>query len=699
MKATLEFSIFTPVVLAALLAAGNICRAEVGLTISPSAVSNTYSGFVTLNITGLSGGDTVVVQKFLDANTNGIVDAGDLPVQQFSLTDGAAGMVIGGVTNINVPGDTDGAANGQIAATLSFRGGDFVQNLVGQYIFVLSSPTGGFSPVTNYFAVTNYPFGQQITGGAAVSNAVVILFPPPRGGTHGPGTPVAGSVADNSGHYTVQVPPGTYMPMAFRSNYVADYATSPVLTLGSRQTITTNLALAAATARISGQIVDASNPSIGLPAIFMPAMTQSGLIAVGFSDTNGDLTIPVSSGQWQIGSDDSGLIVHGYVGYQNGTNVPDGTTGFIGPFYKATALFYGSVKDNLGNPLAGIDVAAGDINDNVFQSDGYSDANGQYVVGVIGGLGAGDRWGVQIGNGGESGTPADYVYSQPQFNQSGGTNLAAGQAVKVNFTAILATNRITGNVQSGGTNLVGLSVNADANIGGVDYHAKGTTDTNGNYSMNVANGFWSVGVNCYGRSDSLDGILGPGNYECPNNQDVTIENTNGTANFTVFPSGSGQIYGYVTDPGDNPIVGVTVYASDGVGDDYSTATDGSGYYSFNVGNGNWDVSVDCGGLNSLGYQCVSDQNVSVSSGSVEQDFVAQPISAPVLSSPVWQTNRFSLWLAGAASQNYTVQMSTNLSSPNWITLYSTNNPATNAFLVTDPNATNQQRFYRVLVGQ
>jgi hypothetical protein len=53
---------------------------------------------------------------------------------------------------------------------------------------------------------------------------------------------------------------------------------------------------------------------------------------------------------------------------------------------------------------------------------------------------------------------------------------------------------------------------------------------------------------------------------------------------------------------------------------------------------------------------------------------------------------------GAANQNYTLQMSTNLSTTNWVTLYVTNNPAADFIRLTDPNATNQRRFYRILVG-
>lgn len=62
------------------------------------------------------------------------------------------------------------------------------------------------------------------------------------------------------------------------------------------------------------------------------------------------------------------------------------------------------------------------------------------------------------------------------------------------------------------------------------------------------------------------------------------------------------------------------------------------------------------------------------------------------------SNQFQMLLHGLANQNYTLQMSTNVASTNWVTLYFTNNPATNSFLLTDSNATNAQRFYRILVG-
>ena len=159
---------------------------NVVFNVTPSAVSNTYTGTITLQIGGLTN-KTVVVQKYLDLNTNGVIDGGDWLVQQFTLQDGT-NFVIGGVTNFNVPGDLN-ATTGAITATLNFQNGDFVQNIVGNYLFKLSSPGGHFAPITNQFAVTNFPFPQTLTGNVVsngtsttLPNAIVLLFPPPQSG-------------------------------------------------------------------------------------------------------------------------------------------------------------------------------------------------------------------------------------------------------------------------------------------------------------------------------------------------------------------------------------------------------------------------------------------------------------------------------------------------------------------------------------
>jgi hypothetical protein len=599
--------------------------AAIGSTATPSTVSNTFSGTITLQVTGLPVGGSVVVQKYLDLNTNGVVDAGDLLVQQFTMTDGQAGMVIGGVTNINVPGDTD-TTPGQITATFNFQNGDFTQNTIGQYLYVLSSPTGSFKALTNLFTVTSTVYGQSFNGsvvnnGTNVPNAVVVLLAPRSGQL---GNPVASVVANNSGNYTIQAAPGTYAFLVFKSNCLFNFKATPVPTLASGVNVTTNLTLINATATITGNLVDATNNSIGLPGIFVSANSTNEQISMGFTDTNGNFTIGVAPGSCSVnGAGSFGLIVHGYAELNNNTNVNSGASVTM-VATKATALFYGSVKDASGNPVAGIAVQAHDQNNGIYDSDGYSSTNGNYVTVAVGGLGAGDPWSVGV-----DGSYPNYVFSSPGLDQNGGTNISVGQAALANIGALPATNFITGNVQESGTNIVGVTVSGYATVGGLTYNLNNVdTDSNGNYSLTAGNATWSIFVSCQGGSDTLDSILGPGNYQCPNNINVDITNDNGSANFNVLPGGGGgggsaTLFGNVTDTSGNNVVGVGVYASDGNGDNSSTTTDTNGGYGFNADNGNWDVSLSCSGLNSQGFACVSDQIVTIYMDSVQANFTVQ----------------------------------------------------------------------------
>jgi Putative Ig domain len=604
--------------------------ASVAFSVTPSAVSNTYNGTITLQVTGLTNGETVVVQRFLDVNTNGVIDASDWLVQQFSLTDGQAGMAIGGIVNSNVPGDADSTA-GQITAQLNFQNGDFMQNVAGQYAFKLSSPGGHFASITNLFSVTNVPYAQKFTGNVVsnrtsttLPNAMVLLFGPPRPGKNGPGgPPLAGALANNAGSYTIPAPPGTYMVVAFKGNYLGDFSMPPILTLGSGQTLTTNLTLTNATSSISGSLVDANNSGIGLPGILLSANANSGLMGVGFTDTNGDFTLGVQSGagQWGLSYDDTSLIVHGYVGLQNKTNVNAGQTNVTLAVPKATTLFYGNVKDGLGNPLPGIDVYAYD-NNQLYQTDSYTDANGKYAAGVLGGLGGNDPWSLQISS---DTSPTNYIFSQPAFAQAGGTNISAGTAVQVKFTALLATNHITGWLKdNNGNPIAGVGVSANATINGADYNqGSASTDSNGNYWLNVANGTWTLGVStCSGCSDGL-----PGNDLPPANQTVVITNNNGIANFTALLA-TNHVSGWLKDNSGNPITGIMVWASatiNSVNYFQSVNTDASGNYSLGLINGSWMVGVEQGsGGNGLpgNYLAPANQSVVIANNNGTANFTA-----------------------------------------------------------------------------
>ncbi len=617
----------------AIFAGINQINAAVTFAITPSAVSNTYNGTITLQIAGITAGSQVVVQKFLDADSNSVVDSKSILWQQFLTSDGAASVFTNGptsVTNFNIPKDTDGAANGSMTVNL-YPAFDFAQLIVAKYFFVLSSPNGQFSPITNSFNVTNFPFAQTLSGnvvnnGTNVPYCSVLLFQPVPGNGE---NPVWGTVANSSGAYRIAVPPGTYQLAGLKTNFVANLATSPYATLTAGTSIVTNVPLTNATVTISGKVADA-NSGAGLAGILVPVQTQGqgGLLAVAFTDTNGNFSVGVTSNQWQVQGDSEGLIYKGYLAPQNNNIEVNTTTGSVAGVVESltaqTAIFYGSVKDSSGNPLAGAEIESSD-NNNLYQADGASFTNGNYVVSALGG--PGDQWQVQYDQKG----PANYIYSQPTFDQNGGTNINAGQAIKVNITGLLATNLITGHVQDSlGNPVTNVNMYASATISGVNYNANANTDNNGNYSINVANGNWNVGVNCNGGDNSLANIYTNGNFQCPNNDSVTINNNNQTANFTVQLSG-GQISGYVSDNLGNPIAGVTVSANDGMGDTNNGTTGNNGYYSIDVNNGNWDVSVDCDELNALGYECVADDFVTISDNSAQANFSAQlsTSSAPV----------------------------------------------------------------------
>jgi hypothetical protein len=626
------------------------------LSITPSSVSNTYGGTITLVISNVPAGHSVTVQKYLDLNTNGLVDAGDWLVQQFNLTDSQAGMVIGGVTNFNVPGDMDGASNGQITAVMDFHNGDFVQNIAGTYLFVLSSPGGDFSPVTNQFKVTNFPYAQTVSGtvfsnasSTPVPDAVVLLFPPPKQGSAGPsGSPLAGVVAGSAGAYTIPALPGTYSLAAFRSNYLANYTTPPVFTLSSSGSLSTNLKAIAATTNISGSVIDASSGA-GLPGVLMTAGSSN--LAIGFTDANGLFTLGVKSGNWGLRPDDTALIVHGYPGPRNKIGTNAGATGVTFALSQATALVWGRVTNSLGNPLPALDMYANDQNNDIYETDAYTDANGNYVLGVLG-FGSSDPWYVQA-NGDNQLT--NYVFSQETIDG----NINAGQAVRQDFTASLGTNFITGNVQCGGTNLAGVGVNAILTGSSVNFNAYADTDANGNYSLQVFNGSWNVSVNCSGGSDSLANVFTNNNYVCPGNQTANISNSNAVVDFTVL-LGTNSISGRLADNNGNPIANIWVWASstDSIYNNLGVATDTNGDYSITVVNDEvYNVGVNSGGGNGSlpsSYVPPNSQTVAVTNDNPSGiDFTAL-LTSNSISGRLTDNNGnpiASVWISGNANIN------------------------------------------------
>lgn len=588
---------FVSLALAAIWLCGGDGKAAT-LTVTPSAISNTYSGVITLDITGVTNGETVGIQTWLDLNANGSIDPGEPMMDAFKITDGGA-MIIGGVTNINVPFDSN-PASGAITTALIFAPPLVLENIVGQKIYRLVSPGGNFSPVTATLLVTNATTAQTMSGTVysngvtPLPHAVVVVLPPNGNGYTG------AVVADSNGHYLINVNPGTYQSLAALPGYIIDQSTGAQVTLTNGMSATNDFSLTNGTVTISGSLYDAGN-SNGVGGM-MFQLESGNLFGVGFTDTNGNYSAAVTPSFWKVTANKERSPRRALVISQNGLQV-DATAGDVTnanvAIHKGNALFYGRITDNASVPFASIQFAGNDSN-NLYSAKGYGDANGYYTVAVLGDTNLLDTTNFWDSNPDSSVnvTLANYVLNGFDF-----TNILAGQAIQQNYVALPVTASISGQVRDNlGNPVVGVALYASTLYGGIFYQSlNGQTDGSGNYTLGVASGTWQVDFS-FGDNDlASQGLV---DYFEPYN--VSIPPNNAVLNITVYQNGT-------------PV-----------------------------------------------------------------------ISQPNRMSPT----QFGFNINGGINVNYTVQVSTNLASTNWSSLFSlqlTNSP----FFVQDPNATNSARFYRV----
>src|SRR5436305_131231 len=94
-------------------------RAALHATLFPNSITNDLSGSLLFSISGVTPGAQVRLEKYADFNHNGVIDANDVLVDSITVTDGALPM-IGGVRNLNVPGDEDGMSDGNVFVSLQY---------------------------------------------------------------------------------------------------------------------------------------------------------------------------------------------------------------------------------------------------------------------------------------------------------------------------------------------------------------------------------------------------------------------------------------------------------------------------------------------------------------------------------------------------------------------------------------------------
>jgi hypothetical protein len=583
----------------------------VSLTMNPSSVNSAFAGWITNTLVGIGAGQSARFETFLDLNGNGSIDASDILVQSFRVTDGQVTSVAG-IRNRNIPGDDDGATNGQIQC-VRFSGVKAEAAWgIAHYVIRASSPEGQFTPVTVAFQITQPPYSQRVSGrvtcnGVAVPYAFVFIFQPNRGG------PKVSCIADVNGNYTLNCPTGSYAIGVLKSGYVGNFSTAPQVNITSGAVLTRNLSMQTADRNLAGRLTD-SVTGAGIPGVQVFGQADNGLVTLVFTDTNGNFSMPVSSAstQWSLDFSTQSAIPLGYaaIGDSQPVDLNSGNlSSLTQQWIPANALFYGRLSNNAGAPIGSVEIDADFAG---YECLGIADANGDYFVGAI----TGD-WSLEA----NSDQLQDLNYLPIRQNHS----IASGQAIRVDLVAPPVSAHLKGKVTyANGSPLVNADIAASMNYGEAWHSVQ--TDSQGKFDLGVSSGDWYVSLD----SDSANefDVVGP-------SLRFTVTNGVSISNIVyTVQAVSAHITGSVRDTADNPIpyLGISAWCNVN-GTNYNTwnETDGQGNYRLPAINAQWTVGVSSD-VAIMGYQYPPNQSAIVAGFDRTVNFVMQPIVPPQITS-------------------------------------------------------------------
>jgi hypothetical protein len=676
---------FVPLLLAllAFAFAKNPASAAVNFTLSQPAMSNLFTGSIDLQVTGLTNGEPVLLQKFLDANGNGSVDGGELLLAEFKLVEGQVSR-IAGVRNRNVPGDEDETADGVINETFDFSDPTDFRHHVGAYLFRVSSPTANFSPIIRPFSVTNSTIGQAVTGTVTgVPHALVIMLKANGNG----GEPFVGGFTDAAGAFNISCPPGSYQAIAAKPGMVTDFGAGPSVTVNAGVNANVTLSIATANQTFTGTLTNAVTGGV-LAGVQVRMQSATGLFSLGYTDSQGVFTVGLTPGQWTLEVDEDALAALGFVqpaqqsDYDTSTGVP---AGVVIPVQPATALFYGTFRD--GGTLNGIAAMLFEarVQNGGPSGKGLTDAAGNYSVGVVAGT-----WSVGPDN--------DALVARGILASSTNTTIANGQAIRLDFASRTVTAHLTGQVLNDlGAPLSNftLVVQPVPLSGGGANSYYPSTDGSGNFDIGLSAGTWNIHLESQQAASS--------NLVSFSIDRVVVDNVNQAGLVFVAYRSTQQITGFVRE-GSTGITNVQLYGGMTLnGTNYispASYTDSNGNYGMKVMNGSWTVQLNNFDINQRGYFSPNNQTVPISNAPGNANFSLTRYSNIITLGNLSRVgNQFTVQATGDTGRNYVLEVTTNLRSPISWTPVSTNSQNGANFQATDNSATGPARYYRMRVLQ
>ncbi|WP_281184610.1 CARDB domain-containing protein [Trichlorobacter lovleyi] len=448
------------------------------VTVTPASIQADQTVPIQLAVSNSTPqGGALLVEQFVDANKNGLVDAGDYVIRSFNITDGVASSDAG------LPGDEDGVVNGATSTSLtSYLTGDLYHAPASYLIRVTQGSLSSVAP----FAVAAAPQAQAVSGMVTdgvnpLPGALVRL-------SDSVGRHIAFSVADETGRYTLQVAhPGTYLVTPLVYGYASSAPRSVSLASG-QVLVDQNLAVVPGNFHLTGTVKDETGTT-GIQGVWVWAKGQNtSAVVLTAADGSYDLSLPAGQYSLSVSIDPSEptAFAKGYL--INTVQAPvvnlvaDSTNNdFFLP--RGAYVVSGRVLDQFGNGLAGIPlqgelaIVAGSSE---IVAKRVSGIDGAYLLPLI----SGEQWRIAL----------DPTYAG--LNNLIGSSIRNYSTNGSNSTGMnIVTHPVTAWVQgvvkdSANTLLGGVTVvlrNADSSI-----IASTVTAADGSYRIGAYGGSWYV---------------------------------------------------------------------------------------------------------------------------------------------------------------------------------------------------------------
>jgi len=367
------------------------------LTLTTQSIGDDFFDWLDIYITGLSLGQTVLIERFLVDNDLGVIQPGAILMESHVARDGFLPLT-GEIPNLSSVEDWDELRDGRIWTQLGMFGG--LANMPGEYVIRVSSPLGSFPDATARLTINEVPtdesfFGQVVDDlGTPIAGALVALLQPVGGYSE----ILFASQADSNGDYILYAPgPDEVDLVGVAPGFVSPFQQGNSKVIGENENLPEDITLIPGTVLVSGQVLreGTTDPVAGLPVSFLTVGANNQVdgrwVAHTWTDANGDFSVMLTEDQWV-------LMVKAYELSSRNLIAPDITadflidttsgtdiTGKVVTFQEANGVIAGILEGDDGQPLEQVQVMARNRATNETTA-GYTLANGAFTLPAIPGI-------------------------------------------------------------------------------------------------------------------------------------------------------------------------------------------------------------------------------------------------------------------------------------------------------------------------